>query len=358
MARKKNELEIQTLGKDIDKLLVQKSKPLSALWHSDLTLQEFKILDTYLARIDSHKPEQKTVIFSKKELEQLLDVKKINTEDLKLRLKHLVGNVVEVPNIELNEENGEFLLVTLFEEAKVVQDEFEQWKIYLECTEKAMKYFFNIENLGYLRYKLRCITSLTSRYSYIMFLYLEVNRFRKTWEIGVDELRNILNCENEEYYKQYKRFNDSVLKRIYKELNEKTECKYEYESVKIGRKVAKIKFTVKTLPREFALKEDIDELREQAVIEDKELWETAFRDANNGIYEFNKTQLEEIKQILLTVPKWKMPEYTIIPEDIDMTRYHYIAQKYAALNRQDQEGVIKNRYKYFLKMLKKDAELE
>ena len=31
-----------------DKLTVQKSRPLFALWRSDLTLSEFKILDTYL----------------------------------------------------------------------------------------------------------------------------------------------------------------------------------------------------------------------------------------------------------------------------------------------------------------------
>ena len=76
-----------------------------------------------------------------------------------------------------------FRLVTLFEEAEAEQDENGLWQVKLECTQKAMKFFFNVDNLGYLRYKLRCITSLTSRYTYIMFVYLEANRFRKSWEV-------------------------------------------------------------------------------------------------------------------------------------------------------------------------------
>ena len=73
MARKKIE-PITSLGSE-DKLTVQKSLPLFALWRSELTLAEFKILDTYLSRIDSHKPEKRAVMFEKGELEKILGVK-------------------------------------------------------------------------------------------------------------------------------------------------------------------------------------------------------------------------------------------------------------------------------------------
>ena len=59
MARKKIE-PIISLGNE-DKLTVQKSLPLFSLWRSELTLAEFKILDTYLSRIDSHKPEKRAI---------------------------------------------------------------------------------------------------------------------------------------------------------------------------------------------------------------------------------------------------------------------------------------------------------
>ena len=208
MARKKID-PIVGLGYE-DKLTVQKSLPLFALWRSDLTLSEFKILDTYLSRIDSHKPEKRAIILEKGEIENALGIQKINNQDLKLRLKHLMGNVVEVPD---KDENKGFQLVTLFEEAEAEQDDDGLWNVKLECTQKAMKYFFNIENLGYLRYKLRCITSLTSRYTYIMFIYLEANRFRKSWEISLEELKKILHCENEATYNEFRFFNVKILKK-------------------------------------------------------------------------------------------------------------------------------------------------
>ena len=192
MARKKVE-PITSLGNE-DKLTVQKSLPLFALWQSDLTLAEFKILDTYLSRIDSHKPDKRAVMFEKGELEKILGVQKINNKDLELRLKHLMGNVVK---LEDKASKKGFRLVSLFEEAIAEQDDYGLWQVKLECTQKAMKYFFNVENLGYLRYKLRSITSLTSRYTYIMFTYLEHNRFRKSWEVGLDELKAILCPEKE-----------------------------------------------------------------------------------------------------------------------------------------------------------------
>ena len=117
MAKKKVE-PIIGLGNE-DKLVVQKSLPLFALWQSDLTLSEFKILDTYLSRIDSHKPDKRQIMLEKGEIENALGVKKINNQDLKTRLKHLMGNVVEIP--DKSAKKG-FRLVTIFEEAEAEQD--------------------------------------------------------------------------------------------------------------------------------------------------------------------------------------------------------------------------------------------
>lgn len=295
MARKKIG-PITSLGNE-DKLTVQKSLPLFSLWRSELSLAEFKILDTYLSRIDSHKPDRRTVVFEKGELEKILGVKKINNQDLKARLKHLMGNVIEVQD---DSEKQGFRLVTLFEEATAEQDDYGLWQVKLECSQKAMKYFFNIENLGYLRYKLRCITLLTSRYTYIMFTYLEQNRFRKNWEVQLDELRQILDCDKEELYKEYKFFNQKILKRVQKEMDEKTECRYTYEPIKKGRTVVGIRFEVETLP---ILEVQVPEApvpKEDTL--DRPLWESALDE-----WKLSQAQLEEIQTLLVTVPVHKLP---------------------------------------------------
>ena len=73
------------------------------------------------------------------ELEKILGVKKINNQDLKIRLKHLMGNVIELPDESIKKG---VRLVTLFEEAVAEQDDYGLWQVKLECTQKAMKYFF------------------------------------------------------------------------------------------------------------------------------------------------------------------------------------------------------------------------
>lgn len=354
MARKKIE-PITNLGNE-DKLTVQKSLPLFALWRSELTLAEFKILDTYLSRIDSHKPDKRAVMFEKGELEKILGVQKINNKELEERLKHLMGNVVKIPD---GDEKKGFRLISLFEEAVAEQDDYGLWQVKLECTQKAMKYIFNIENLGYLRYKLRCVTSITSRYTYIMFVYLEANRFRKSWEVPLNELKEILNCDKEETYKAFKRFNDLILKKVQKEMHEKTECRYEYEPVKKGRSVVAVRFTVETLPK--ASLEDIDP--NQLTLEDyekdinRELWVSALE--KDEVCEFTKEQIDEIREVLVTIPESKFPEDNVTHmNDIQFRRYHYMAQQYAVLNRVASEIKIKNRFLYFMKMLRSDANLD
>lgn len=292
MARKKVE-PITSLGNE-DKLTVQKSLPLFSLWRSELTLAEFKILDTYLSRINSHKPDNRTVVFEKGELESLLGVKRIRMEELDERLKHL-GTPIRLN--DPNSKKKRFTRISLFEKSVAEQDENGLWQVELTASNSAMKYFFNIENLGYLRYKLRCITSLTSRYTYIMFIYLEANRFRKSWEEELDELKAILHCEDEETYKAFKRFNDLILKKIHKEMHEKTECKYSYEPVKKGRSVVAIRFTVETLPK---LTIDSDYDPKQYTLED---WQESRRDeichgfSSPEFEDFTDEQLKLLKDL-------------------------------------------------------------
>lgn len=241
---------IETLGRDTDKLTVQKSKPLFALWQSDLTLAEFKILDTYLGRINSHDDEHRTVKFGKGELEELLGVKQLKPQVLDDRLKHLM-TTVRIP--DENNKRG-FTRISLFEKAHAEQDDYGVWEAELTCTESAKKYIFDVEKITFLRYKLKNIVNIKSRYTYIMFLYLWDNKYRGTWEESLDELKSILNCDNEEYCKQFKVFNDRVLKRVHKEIHEATDIKYDYETVKRGRSVVAIRFIYKS-----KILEEVDE---------------------------------------------------------------------------------------------------
>lgn len=337
-----------------EKLVVIKSNPLTSLWRSDMTLNEFKILDVYLARINNHKPEQRQVIVTKDEFESVFGISKFNLKELDIRLQHLVGQAVKI--IDRDYAKG-FAWISLFEEARVELDEYGIQNIYLECTQKAMKYFFNCDNVGYLRYQLRSVKNMKSRYTYVLFLYLEKNRFRKRWTIGLDDLKIYLNCENDETYKQFKHFNDKILKKCQAEIHEKTECRFEYEPVRKGRRVMEIRFEVHPLHQlETANTEPVilettyanPETIPDDIIKDTSLLSDAVND------EFSDAEMEEIFAIICTMD---IPEFM---NDIDLGRFHYLKEKYAALNAEaerkritNQKPII-NRYKYFRKLIQND----
>lgn len=347
MARKKID-PIVGLGYE-NKLTVQKSLPLFALWRSDLTLSEFKILDTYLSRIDSHKPEKRAIILEKGEIENALGIQKINNQDLKLRLKHLMENVVEVPD---KDEKKGFQFVTLFEEAEAEQDDDGLWNVKLECTQKAMKYFFNIENLGYLRYKLRCITSLTSRYTYIMFIYLEANRFRKSWEVPLEELKKILHCENEATYNEFRFFNVKILKKVQKEMHEKTECQYSYFPIKRGRSVKAIRFEVETLPKQYEAPEQLEMpgFTDSEPIFDVSQSEAERRDLYRDALAPYVVTDDQIDGLVQLARKHIDARGHFTGSDLDQQIYNYLlfAKRHAKTNARSE---IKNIYRYLLPII-------
>lgn len=274
MAEKKTKknASIQGIGKNPhDKLIVQKSNPMTVLARSDLSLAELKILDMYLARINTYTPEMRTIRLDKGELEKALGVTQIKKDDLKERLKKLYQP------IDLAKDDKKRLhLISLFEEASAEQDENGTWQITLTCTQSAMKYMFYINNQGFFRYKLSSIVSLKSRYSLLLYLYLEKNRFRNPWEVSLKDLKHELNCEKDEAYKEFKIFNNRILKRCQKELHEKTDIRYTYEPIKKGRSVVAVRFTLETLPK-LCIE---NELNEQYTLESTE--QTDRNDICNG----------------------------------------------------------------------------
>ena len=224
--------------------IVQKSNPLFSLWKSALTLSEFKILDTYLSRINSRDPEHRTVVFEKGELEKLLGVTKINQPELKKRLRHLQGTILSVGEGKNIDE------ITLFERSQAVQDEYGLWQIKLTASLSAMKYIFNVEKIGYFRYQIRNIAKIRSIHSYILFTYFEyyMHGDKYKWTIELDELKKMLNCD-EPLYDEYKYFNQRILQRCQKEIAEKTDLSFTYSTVRKNRKVAIIVFEVERVKR-------------------------------------------------------------------------------------------------------------
>lgn len=336
-------------GRNPETHLIQKSNPLLSLSETGMSLPELKILDVYLDRIDAHNEEKRTVQFEKGEIEQMLGVSRILKKDLEKRLRHLAQTV----KIEDDTKPKGFKLVSLFEEIDAWQDDDGLWQISLTCTNRAREYIFNIDNIGYLRYRLKNIISLTSRYSYVLYLWLEHNRFRRSWEVDLAELKALLRC-TADTYNQFYRFNDLVLKKCYKELTEKTTLRFTYEPVKRGRMVKAVRFTVETLPPlELPGQLSLDDMAE-APDDQIEFLRAALTPSGATEPEFSRMEVEQLWQVLVTVDDSKLPS-NVQDNSIEFRRYHYLAERYAGMNRVHEKKPIKHRFAYILKMVKADA---
>lgn len=343
--------KITDIGCNPETHIVQKSNPLLTLSETGLTLAEFKILDAYLARINSHKPEERFVRLEKGAIERYLGVTQIKPADLEKR----IDNLFQTITIRDESEPSGFVKIALFEKAACYQDDDGLWQIELGASASAMEYIFNVENLGYLRYRLKNIVNLTSRYSYVLYLYLEQNRrMHLSWEINLEQLKTMLRC-TADTYRQYYRFNELVLKKCHKELSQKTDCQFSYDPVKKGRSVVAVRFTLESkvevigdaCPDGQMTLEDWIPVSTEADQAETELWRSALPDSG-----FTDAQLNQIRTLLLTVPEDKLPD---MGNGAEINRFHYIQQQWARLLVADQRNQIKNKCAYLCKIIEQDA---
>ena len=233
------------IGNNSEKMLVQKSNPLMSLSETSMTLPELKILDAYLARIDSHSPSKRCVQFEKGELEKLLNYTRMHRDELEKR----IDNLFQTITIQDETKPRGFTKIALFVKAECFQDDDGLWKVNLACSEEAMEYIFNVENLGYLKYRLRNVINFTSRYSYFLYLYLEDNIRKRKWEVDLEELKQILDCKAKRYNDEFKFFRAEILNKAQKDIIKNTDVSFDYLTIKKGRKVVAIQFEVERKPK-------------------------------------------------------------------------------------------------------------
>ena len=256
------------LSKQKSKMIVQKENRLISLASSKLGLNEFKILDAFLSRIDSHVPNKTHVRFDRGDLEVILNTKRIHFDRLQ---KTVRGLFEDIKIIDETKPNG-YAIISLFEETNAFRDEDGIWTLDLVCTDSAAEYFFNVEKFGYIKYMLSNISVLSGRASYLLYLLLEAERnkainFRKGNEVtvtkSIDDLRIYLNCVDKPCYQDFKHFNYLVLKKCHKEINEKTSLSYDYKPTnKRGKYYKDIEFTIHISDDMLRQKKDNDRVGE------------------------------------------------------------------------------------------------
>lgn len=148
---------------------------------------------------------------------------------------------------------------TLMQSALVhIEDENgERWSIaitdsYIKNDNKTVKFTFNktvqkeLEELrGYTWLYLSNLTGMSSTYAVRIYEFFAMRlgsqNKKDTFDFDLNKLRIYLDCTNK--LEDFRNFERTVLKKVEKEINEKTNIKMSYKKIKTGRSITNIKFT-------------------------------------------------------------------------------------------------------------------
>ena len=223
----------------ISKMVICKSQPLLVLPRTELSLTALKLFDIYLARINPKDPLVTKVIFTKSELCKILGVEKINNKELNGALKSLRECQFKIETDKTITLNG--LLSTAY-----ITYKDEQYDgiaaIVLICNDKIKSLIYNVGSVGYIKMKLSEVLSFEGRNTYSLYQYLCQNLFRGHWIADITELKSYMGID--EKYKLFQNFERRVLIPCKKEIEEKTDLRFNYKKIRSGRKIKKLSFQI------------------------------------------------------------------------------------------------------------------
>jgi len=328
--------------------LVQKSLPILMMRNDPFTIGELKVLDTYLARINSHDFKSRRVTFTKAEYEKLMGISDVRVDQLK---KYTDG--VQAKIVEIKISDTRFKRITLFCETDFEKNEFGEWIFTLECSPQAKRYIFNPEKVGYIKYLLKYSIHLKSKHSFLLYGYLLFNRFRGSWSESIDVLKFKifkLDPKKPSAYDEFKIFRRAILDKAISEINELTDIEFKYTTEKRGRSVVSIKFELIREKDKYVEQLVPDSVYDnfcedgEGDIENQNL--DLLMDACNN--KFNQEQINELLQIIVCK---EIPEHK---NGIWIARFHYLSQKYAILEHYASIKEIPNKFKYLKKIIEND----
>ena len=204
---------------------VYKSRFLTYLRDDDFPLPVLKLLDVILSKIEPSNPSKTHIRIYKCEFEKAIGVKRLRPE---VADKYLTALSMPV-SIRSVDNKKNFVKVPLFIYSKsVAEEKTGKWYFDFIISPVAYTYFFNIDNLGFIKYTLSNTVKLSSKYSFYLFTYISLNLFRGEWTVSTSDLQEFFHCNNE-YYAEFFQFKSKILDPAIKEVNEKTDIQVSYK---------------------------------------------------------------------------------------------------------------------------------
>jgi plasmid replication initiation protein len=211
---------------------------------NDLNLRAYQLNRTeqllVLSAISLIHPEDedfKTYNISIKDFLNLLEIEdKSKYVELPKLTKGLMSKVIEI------RKPHSLLHVTWFASAEHKQGE---GIIEVQFSPKLQPYLLNLKD-NFVTYGLNQVSKLSSKYSIRIYELLKGNEFKnqRSVQFELNDFREMVGIP-EATYPQYSNLKQKVLLAAQREINESTDIAFEFEEIKVARKVAELKFFIK-----------------------------------------------------------------------------------------------------------------
>lgn len=225
----------------------------------NLTLNEQRIILSAVSKIEPKQKQPNTIKFEVKYLKDLLNIK---NDKFVQELKEICGKLGSKNLVIQSLTTEDFITIQWISSAEYISKE---GAIELEFSKKMMPYLIDLAN-NFTTYELENILKLKSRYSIRIYELLKQFQNLKSKDSGckerlfeLNELREVLGLE-EKTYPKYANFKQKIIEIACSEINQYTDLEVDFEEIKNGKRVEKIKFIFK--PKKSCYIEEIEETKE------------------------------------------------------------------------------------------------
>lgn len=208
----------------------------------DMTLQAFRMLMFYLAKINPKRPEFTEIKVLLSDYAEMLGVE-LNEKAIDKSTTMLLGYVVNIEPEQSKDSKYEELSnkVQVFTQSKLLRRKSDgELILTFRCHDELKPHIFNLQS-KFTKFEVWNILNLSNFQDMRMYMLLSQYKVagERTFELG--ELKEKL-AISKDAYQEYKIFSRDVLKKCQAALKEKTDIRFEFKSV--GRPAHSVKFDI------------------------------------------------------------------------------------------------------------------
>ena len=203
-----------------------------------LTRTEQLLVLSVISLIHPDDEDFKTYQLSIKEFMKLIEIEtKTKYQSLPAITKGLMGKVIEI-----REENHDLLQCTWLSSVRYKKG---TGIIEVKLSPELKPHLLKLQD-GFVSYALKNVAKLSSKYSIRIYELLRQNdyKYQKCIKLELGEFRNMIGIPDG-VNEKYGSLKQKVIIPAQKEINNQTDISFEFEEIKVGRKIVELKFNIR-----------------------------------------------------------------------------------------------------------------